>query len=196
MPIASVTEVIEVTGYRLWRGVLREANVAPTAASSSCHSPKRSLVICTPPEARGSILRDCNHLWRVGPPHGETGASKGSLCRYNMLYSLLKASPLRARERGPQPTAWKVPSANFALKRSEKGRRSLRCSLTEHLNGTFRPIFGLPTPPKSMLRVLLLSLFGQLQRRKSRKFAWTSPMRQGFLCRASAVSRPTYIRNR
>jgi hypothetical protein len=47
MPIASVTEVIEVTGYQLWRGVLREANVAPTAASSSCHSHKRSLVICT-----------------------------------------------------------------------------------------------------------------------------------------------------
>ena len=63
--------------------------------------PKRSLVICTPPEARGSILRDCNHLWRVGPPHRDTGANKGSICRYNMLDFLLKASPLRARERGP-----------------------------------------------------------------------------------------------
>src|SRR5829696_4919765 len=62
--------------------------------------PKRSLVICTPPDARGSILRDCNHLWRVRS-HGETGANKGSICRYNMLDSLLKASPLRAQERGP-----------------------------------------------------------------------------------------------
>jgi hypothetical protein len=33
------------------------------------------------------------------------------------------------------------------LKLSEKGCRSLRCSLTEHRNGSFRPIFaslGLP----------------------------------------------------
>src|SRR5215204_5293157 len=36
-----------------------------------------------------------------GQAHGETGANKGSICRYNMLDSLLKASPLRARERGP-----------------------------------------------------------------------------------------------
>src|SRR5215212_2157373 len=36
--ITSVTEVIEVIGYRLWRGVLREANVAPTAAYSCWHS--------------------------------------------------------------------------------------------------------------------------------------------------------------
>src|SRR5215208_3112378 len=41
--------------------------------------------------------------------------NKGSICRYNMLDSLLKASPLRARERGPQPSAWKGNSANFAL---------------------------------------------------------------------------------
>src|SRR5215212_6040264 len=75
---------------------------------------KRSLVICTPPDARGSILRDCNHLWRVRS-HGETGVNKGSICRYNMLGSLLKASPLRARERPIQPSAWKVNSANFAF---------------------------------------------------------------------------------
>ena len=31
----------------------------------------------------------------------DTGANKGSICRYDMLDSLLKASPLRARERGP-----------------------------------------------------------------------------------------------
>src|SRR5215212_3089777 len=59
--------------------------------------PKRSLVICTPPEARGSILRDCNHLWRVRPPHRDTWANRGSICSYNKLVSLLKASPLRAQ---------------------------------------------------------------------------------------------------
>src|SRR5215208_4571437 len=32
-----------------------------------------------------------------------------------MLALLLKASPLLARERGPQPSAWKGNSANFAL---------------------------------------------------------------------------------
>src|SRR5215216_4694000 len=34
-------------------------------------------------------------------PHRETGANKGSICTYKMLDSLLNASPLRARERGP-----------------------------------------------------------------------------------------------
>jgi hypothetical protein len=46
----------------------------------------------------------------AGATPGETGANKGSICRYNMLDSLLKASPLRARKRGPQPSAWKVNS--------------------------------------------------------------------------------------
>src|SRR5215204_3010994 len=77
---------------------------------------------CTPPEARGSILRDCNHLWRVRP-HRDTGANKGSICRYSMLDFLVKASPLRARVRGPQPSAWKVNSANFTcIGFSEIGR--------------------------------------------------------------------------
>ena len=31
-------------------------------------------------------------------PYRETGASKGSICRHDMLYFLLKASPLRALE--------------------------------------------------------------------------------------------------
>jgi hypothetical protein len=62
--------------------------------------PKRSLVICTLPEARGSLLRDCNHLWRRAP-HRDTGPYKGPICRYDMLDFLLKASPLRARERSP-----------------------------------------------------------------------------------------------
>jgi hypothetical protein len=34
-------------------------------------------------------------------PSRNTGANKGSICRYNMLDLLLKASPLRAQERGP-----------------------------------------------------------------------------------------------
>ena len=37
----------------------------------------------------------------------------------------------------------------YLLRLSEKGRRSLRCSLTEHRNGTFRPILAslrLPNP--------------------------------------------------
>src|SRR5215217_4715186 len=37
-------------------------------------------------------------------------ANKGSICRYNMLDSLLKTSPLGARERGLHPSAWKVHS--------------------------------------------------------------------------------------
>src|SRR5215216_5685870 len=38
--------------------------------------PKRSLLICTPPDARGSILRDCNQLWRAGRPTGTQGRIK------------------------------------------------------------------------------------------------------------------------
>src|SRR5215216_5980867 len=54
-----------------------------------------------------------------GQDHGETGANKGSICRYNMLDSLLKASPLRARERGPQPTAWKGNSTKLDFRVTE-----------------------------------------------------------------------------
>src|SRR5215217_263910 len=63
----------------------------PTLAAS----PKRSLVICTPPDARGSILRDCNHLWRVPPrghPTGRQGRIKapfaGTTCSIPFLTSL------------------------------------------------------------------------------------------------------------
>src|SRR5215204_1039269 len=59
-----------------------------------------SLVTCTPQEARGSILRDCDYPLREIYPQGHR-ANKGSICRYDMLDSLLKASPLRARGRGP-----------------------------------------------------------------------------------------------
>src|ERR671921_471881 len=100
---------------RAQRSAARQTLPPPQRASGI---PKRSLMICTPPEARGSILRECNHLWRARTPqrHRE---NKGSICRYNMRDFLLKASPLRARERGPQPSAWKGNSANFALKLSE-----------------------------------------------------------------------------
>jgi hypothetical protein len=133
--ITSVTEVIEVTGYRLWRGVLREANVAPTAASSSCHSPKRSLVMCTPPEARGSLLRDCNHLWRVRPPHRDTGRIKapfaGTICSTPFLRLLLFE-----HGRDPQPSAWKVNSQKFVGTEFSEVRllrgHALRCGSWHH----------------------------------------------------------------
>jgi hypothetical protein len=67
--------------------------LTPTAAISSWHSPKRSLVMCTPPEARGSILRDCFHLWRVGHPTGREGRIKapfaGTTCSTSFLKPLL-----------------------------------------------------------------------------------------------------------
>jgi hypothetical protein len=72
----------------------------PPAQRTLAAIPKRLLLICTPPDARGSILRGCNHFWRAGPPHGETGANKRFICRNDILDFLLKASPLRARERG------------------------------------------------------------------------------------------------
>jgi hypothetical protein len=47
-------------------------------------------------------------------PHRETGANGAFNCRYNMLDFLRRVSPLRALERGPQPTAWKGDSPKFA----------------------------------------------------------------------------------
>src|SRR5215211_3111692 len=48
-----------------------------------------SLVICTPPDARGYILRDCNHLWRVRLSHRGTGRIKapfaGTICSTSFL---------------------------------------------------------------------------------------------------------------
>src|SRR3712207_7996124 len=40
-----------------------------------------------------------------------------------------------------QDPAFELPRIHL-LKLSERGRRSLRCSLTEHRNGAFRPIFA------------------------------------------------------
>src|SRR5215212_912284 len=77
--------------------------------------PKRYLVICTPPEARGSILRDCNHLWRVGHATEIQGRIKapfaGTICSTPFLKSLLFEHGREAL----QPSAWKGYSANFAL---------------------------------------------------------------------------------
>src|SRR5215212_4787747 len=84
---------------RAERSAARQTLLPPQRASGI---PKRWIVICTPPDARGSILRDCNYLWRTYP--AGRGANKGSLCSYNMLDSVLKASPLRTREREAHPT--------------------------------------------------------------------------------------------
>src|SRR5215207_664571 len=46
-------------------------------------------MICTPPEARGSLLRDCNHLWRVGPT-GRQGQIVAPFARTKCSTSYLK----------------------------------------------------------------------------------------------------------
>jgi hypothetical protein len=48
--------------------------------------------------------------------------NKNPICRYNMLDFLVKASPLRARERGPQPSVWKVNSRKFLRACANRGR--------------------------------------------------------------------------
>jgi hypothetical protein len=50
-----------------------------------------------------------------GPAPQRHRTNKGSICRNDILDFLLKASPLRARERGPQPSAWKVNSPEFTI---------------------------------------------------------------------------------
>src|SRR5215203_2740018 len=63
-----------------------------SAARQTLRPPQRALVICTPPDARGSILRDCNHLWRVRPT-GRQGRIKapfaGTICSTPFLKLLL-----------------------------------------------------------------------------------------------------------
>jgi len=88
---------------------------AVTTIMRTLKGAKRSLVICTPQEARGSILRDCNHLWRVQNTPQRHRANKGSICGENAP-SLLKASLLFEHgKRLVEASAWKVCSANFAL---------------------------------------------------------------------------------
>jgi hypothetical protein len=60
---------LAVTGFG--GGCSARQTLRPPQRTLAGIPPKRSLVICTLPEARGSILRDCNHLWRVGH-HTET----------------------------------------------------------------------------------------------------------------------------
>ena len=81
----------------------------PTASATS---PTTASGSCSPPTAHAPT--DADH--RSRPNHADLGrANKGSICRYDMLAFLLEASPLLARERGPQPSAWKVLSTNFAF---------------------------------------------------------------------------------
>jgi hypothetical protein len=49
------------------------------------------------------------------------------------------------------------------MKPSEKGRKRLRCSLTDHRNGTFRPILASLHRLHATLKALLVPLFGQFQ---------------------------------
>src|SRR5215213_10244694 len=69
--------------------------------------PKRSLVICTPPDARGSILRDCNHLWRVGHAWLWLASSVPSLARPSHIHlsslALISAPDSRPAE-NPRPS--------------------------------------------------------------------------------------------
>ena len=69
--------------------------------------PKGSLVICTPPDARGSILRDCNHLWRVGHAWLWLASSVPSLARPSHIHlsslALISAPDSRPAE-NPRPS--------------------------------------------------------------------------------------------
>ena len=69
-------------------------------------------MICTPPEARGSILRDCNHLWRQATPQRHR-ANKGPICRKRCSTSFLKPLLFERRERLIEVRAWKVCPANY-----------------------------------------------------------------------------------
>jgi hypothetical protein len=75
--------------------------------------PKRSLVICIPSDARGSILRDCNHLWRGGFLK-DTGAQiKAAFAGIICSAPFLKPLPFERRERLVEVRVWKVCPANY-----------------------------------------------------------------------------------
>src|SRR5215208_2586551 len=95
---------------RAQRSAARQALPPPQRASGI---PKRSLMICTPPDARGSILSDCSHLWRIATPHRNAVVYKGSICREYARH-LLKG-PLRFEHgmRLVEASAWQVCSANY-----------------------------------------------------------------------------------
>src|SRR5215208_5912873 len=75
---------------------------------------KRSLVICTPPEARGSLLRDCNHLWRVRHPTGRQGRIRAPFAGTISSFPSLKPLLFEHRQGLIQPSAWKGYSPKFA----------------------------------------------------------------------------------
>src|SRR5829696_8883332 len=64
---------------------------------------------------------------------------------YRLRHSGSGSSPLRGR-RGAHPYVapceFERHSPECVERLSEKGKRCLPCSLTEHQNGTFRPIFA------------------------------------------------------
>src|SRR5918994_152034 len=105
---------------RAQRSAARQTLPPPQRALATI--PKRSLVICTPPDARGSILRDCNHLWRVrATPHRDTGRIKapfaGTICSTSFLKTLLfehgRGALNRVRGRGfLRPSRWRKPSSD------------------------------------------------------------------------------------
>src|SRR5215212_4764613 len=76
---------------RAERSPARQTSCPPQRALAAI--PKRSLVICTLPDARGSLLRDCDHLWRAGAPYGRQGRIKapfaGTICSTSFLKPLL-----------------------------------------------------------------------------------------------------------
>jgi hypothetical protein len=115
VPIVSVTEVIEVIGYRLWRGCSARQTLPP---------PQRTLATI--------VLRDVSSDMhptrgtRIHPkglrlpfegdlPPRDTGRIKapfaGTICSTPFLKPLL----FEHRKGFIQPSAWKVLSANFAL---------------------------------------------------------------------------------
>src|SRR3712207_5568654 len=87
---------------------------------------------------------------------------------------------MHARVPDYHPTS---PFQTVSEKPSEKGRRSLRCSLTEHRNGTFQPIFAsqhVQSRGQSIARtpfrtVSRRGVLRSSQARRSKKFATVLP---------------------
>jgi hypothetical protein len=81
---------LSVTGFGLGRSERQTLRLPQHTLAGI--PPKRSLVICIPPEARGSLLRDCNHLWRVGHPTERQGRIKAPFA--GTIYSTSFLKPL------------------------------------------------------------------------------------------------------
>src|SRR5215218_9092790 len=88
---------------RAERSAARQTLLPPQRASGI---PKRWIVICTPPDAQGSILRDCNYLWRTYNPPQREGRIKAPFAATTCSTPFLK--PLlfeHVREKLIQPSA-------------------------------------------------------------------------------------------